>query len=197
MLGLVLRLITASQLVSADSFVRNPPSVTDMATYQQFSDEILHGKFPDIFYYQPFYYTVFLPFWKGICRSAVWGVVIGQALCSAGVIWFSGLSAAILRGRRCGIIAAFLACFSTLLVFYVPYALIEIQQAFWFTLLFYLTLQGWRRNRWFLWGCAGVILSFAILSRGNAWCFFPIIVFFLLLAGRRTRTGWKKQIFHL
>jgi len=174
--GLVFRLIAAAQLISADPSAYDPSAVTDMATYRSISSEILKGKIPDVFYYQPFYYSVFLPAAQLIFRSVTWGTAIAQALCSAGIIWFAGLCGAMLRGRRSGIFTAVIACFSAMLVFYVPYALIEIQQAFWFTLLFWFTLRGYRTGKWKFWCGAGITLSFAILSRGNAWCFVPAVL---------------------
>ena len=192
-LGLLIRLLVSWQLIGNDPFAYDPPSVTDMATYHQQSDDIRHGIFPKVFYYQPFYYSVFLPVCKFVFRSSVWGAAVGQALCSGGIIWLCGLCAALLRGRRSGIFAAILACFSAMLIFYVPYALIEIQQAFWFTLLFYLTLQGYRKNKTGYWAGAGIILSFAVLSRGNAWCFLPWLVAAIWLAGKKQALPFKRQ----
>ncbi len=156
-----------------------------MGTYFSLAKSVLEGSFNGAFYYQPFYYAVFLPVSFFIFRSAVFAVAIAQSLCGMGIVWFAGLSAAELRGRFAGVMAAFLAAFSQLLVFYVPYALIEIQQAFWFVFLFWLLLRAMRkssavsRRNWFLWGAAGLVLGCAILSRGNAWCFLPLAGFML------------------
>ena len=60
--GMVLRLFVSWELLLNDPAVTNPPAETDMATYFALSDGILQGKFPETFYYQPFYYTLFLPF---------------------------------------------------------------------------------------------------------------------------------------
>ena len=197
LLGLLIRLLVSWQLIGNDPFAYDPPSVTDMATYLQQSREILQGNFPEVFYYQPFYYSVFLPLCKWIFRADIWAVAAGQSFCSAGIIWLCGICAALLRGRRCGIFAAVLACFSAMLIFYVPYALIEIQQAFWFTLLFYLTLQGYRKNLFRYWAGAGIILSFAVLSRGNAWCFLPCLAAAVFFAGKKQASPVKCQLFFL
>ena len=58
------RCIVAFQLIAADPAAYAPSSITDMATYCALADAILSGNLPDTFYYQPFYYSVFLP----LCR---------------------------------------------------------------------------------------------------------------------------------
>ena len=60
MLALLLRLLVCLELADAGA-VRRPWSGTDMATYRDLAAGILRGEFPDAYYYQPFYYTVFLP----------------------------------------------------------------------------------------------------------------------------------------
>ena len=178
--GFVLRLIVARELAMNDPAVSAPGTETDMATYLALSDAIANGTFSGVFYYQPFYYSVFLPVVKFLFRPAVFAISVSQALCGAGIIFFAGLTAAMIRGRFAGLAAAFLAAASTMLVFYVPYALIEIQQAFWFTLLLYLLVRGRKENsggHWLLWCGAGLVLGFAILSRGSAWCFLPVICY--------------------
>ena len=63
-IGLIIRLIAGFQLLRYDSRVADPAKVTDMWTYLNFAREILSGEVPREFYYQPFYYSVFLPLAK-------------------------------------------------------------------------------------------------------------------------------------
>ncbi len=205
--GMGLRLLFSMEVIASDPFASSPPAETDMATYFKLAKEILAGNLPETFFYQPFYSAVFLPFFAIFVPSLPWAAALGQTLCAGGVIWFAGLSAALLKGRRAGLTAAFLAAFSTMLVFYVPYALIEIQQCFWITLLFYLTLRGMREMRkmrssgaeegkgivchsLFFWIAAGMVLGASILSRGSSWCFAPLMFLAALYGGSFRLRGW-------
>ena len=185
--AVLLRVIMSVQVVDTDPFAFAPPDVTDMATYHALSRGILNGVFPAEFVYQPFYYAVFLPAVKFLLRSEYLGVGIAQSVCAGVIVWCAGLIGAMLRSRRTGLLAASLCAFSTMLFFYVPYALIEIQQAMWFTLLLYFTIRAMKTGRPLHFALAGLILSFAILSRGNAWCFLPAVMLAFVVALRRKR----------
>lgn len=185
--AVVLRIVMTVEVVRTDPFAYNPPDVTDMATYHALSRGILNGVFPSEFVYQPFYYTVFLPAVKFLFRSEYLSVGIAQSVCVGVIVWFAGLTGAMLRSRMTGLVAAALCAVSTMLFFYVPYALIEIQQAMWFTLLLYFTLRAMKTGRAGFFAAAGLMLSFAILSRGNAWCFLPALGFAYWTALRRKR----------
>ncbi len=193
LVAVVLRIVMSVQVVNTDPFAYNPPDVTDMATYHALSRGILNGVFPAEFVYQPFYYSVFLPAVKFLLRSEYLGVGIAQSVCVGVIVWFAGLTGAMLRSRMTGLVAAALCAFSTMLFFYVPYALIEIQQAMWFTLLLYFTLRAMRTGRAGFFAAAGLILSFAILSRGNAWCFLPALGFAYWTALRRKRFPSRRR----
>ena len=185
--AVLLHIIMTVQVVATDPFAFDPPDVTDMATYHALSHGILNGVFPAEFVYQPFYYSVFLPVVKFLLHSEYLGVGIAQSVCVGVIVWVAGLTGAMLRSRRTGLLAAALCAFSTMLFFYVPYALIEIQQAMWFTLLLYFTLRAMKTGRTFHFALAGLVLSFAILSRGNAWCFLPAVILAYIIAMRRKR----------
>ena len=185
--AVLFRIVMSVQVVATDPFAFDPPDVTDMATYHALSRGILNGVFPSEFVYQPFYYTVFLPAAKFLLRSEYLSVGIAQSVCVGVIVWFAGLIGAMLRSRMTGLVAAALCAFSTMLFFYVPYALIEIQQAMWFTLLLYFTLRAMKTGRLLHFILAGLILSFAILSRGNAWCFLPALIFAYIVALRQKR----------
>ena len=191
--AVVLRIVMTVQVVHTDPFAYNPPDVTDMATYHALSRGILNGVFPAEFVYQPFYYSVFLPAAKFLFRSEYLSVGLAQSVCVGVIVWFAGLTGAMLRSRMTGLVAAALCAFSTMLFFYVPYALIEIQQAMWFTLLLYFTLRAMKTGRAGFFAAAGLILSFAILSRGNAWCFLPALGFAYWTALRRKRFSTRRK----
>ena len=185
LVSVLVRIWMSVQVVRTDPFAYAPPDVTDMATYHALSRGILNGVFPSEFAYQPFYYSVFLPIAKLLSGSEYLGVAIAQSLCVGVIVLCAGWIGAMLRSMSAGIIAALLCAYSTMLFFYVPYALIEIQQAMWFTLLLYFTLRAMHtgRLRYFL--SAGFAMSFAILSRGNAWCFLPALCYAYWTAVRR------------
>lgn len=192
--GILLRFLVLLQVIPLDPAAFQPAGTTDMATYQDYSSKILSGKYVQVFYYQPFYYAIFLPFWKLLIGNGAWAAGIGNVLCAGGLIFYAGLSGALLKGRKAGLIVAFLAVFSTMLTFYVPYALLEIQQSFWFVLLFYLTLRGMRGKSWYLWGSVGIVLGIAILSRGNAWCFLPILLACAVFWN--AEKSWKRRMIY-
>jgi len=194
--GVLIRLIVSSQLIRSDPFVYDPNPETDQATYLQLSGQIAeHGTFPDVFYYQPFYYSVFLPAARLIFRSRDWSPALAQTICAGLIIWLAGLIAAILRGRTAGLFAGAFAAFASLLILYVPYALLEIQQCLWITLFVYLLLRAVQRKKAILWGAAGLILSFSVLSRGNSLCFLPPAALAFFFAFRKT--GFRKALLPL
>ena len=193
LVAVLLRIVMSWQVVSTDPFAYNPPDITDMATYHAISRGILNGVFPGEFVYQPFYYSVFLPAVKILLRSEYMSVGIAQSVCVGIIVWCAGLIGAMLRSRRTGLLAAAFCAFSTMLFFYVPFALIEIQQAMWFTLLLYFTLRAMKTGRVVFFAAAGLILSFAILSRGNAWCFLPAVAFAYCTALRRKRFFTRRR----
>ena len=197
LLGMLLRLIVSYQLLKNDSFAFAPPGITDIATYHKLSDEICRGKFPEFFYYQPFYYTVFLPLAKLLTGSRLWGPALFQILCGGGIIWFGGLTAAMLKGRRAGLFAGFLAAFSLVLTVYTPYVLLEIQQCFYFTLLAYFTIRLTKKDCVWHWCGTGLVLSTAILSRGNALCFLPALILAFVYARKRFQYPVKKLLLRL
>ena len=174
--GFLLRLIVGLQLIASDPAAFAPSSVTDMATYKTLSEQILQGIFPNEFYYQPFYYAVFLPLIQILTGPSNFMVILAQSLCGGFAILLTGLVGARIAGKTAGIIAALLLALSRLAILYTSYRLIETTQLFWFVLLLYLTLKAMDRGRWFRWLLTGIVLSIAILTRGNAWCFLPPVL---------------------
>ena len=140
-LAFILRLEVCRELQLSDRQVTNPSIYTDMYTYKHYAEQIVKGEYNRAFYYQPFYYAVFLPSIKQLFGFGVWPVIIFQCLLSVMTIWFASLASSMLWGRRAGIISALLLTFSTIMMLYIPYHLIATLQAFWVALIAYLSLK--------------------------------------------------------
>lgn len=174
--GFLLRMQVCSELLDSDVQVSRPSAGTDMATYKELSERILKGEYNEEFYYQPFYYSVFLPFVHKTLGQGIWPVMAAQAFLSALTVFFAALCSARLWGKRAGVATAFFTAFSSVIVLYTPYHLIEVLQAFWVTMIFYSSIIAWRSGNTFHWAVTGLIVSFSILTRGNIWFFVPGIL---------------------
>ncbi len=182
--ALALRFVVCLEL-SGHPSVRSPWQGTDMATYKRLAAEIAEGRFPDHYYYQPFYYSVFLPVLYRVCGVGVWPVLVAQALLGAGAVWLTGLIGARLFGRRAGLVAAALLCLCRSHMFYTPFLLLAVLQSFWMALLVYLVLGAAARGRWRDWLAVAVTAGAATLTRGNVILLLPGIA--LLFAWRHRR----------
>ncbi len=184
-----LRMAVSYDLLIHDTQVSNPSGLTDMWTYKDLAGRIAKGEYLAEFYYQPFYYAVFLPVSHFVFGASTWAVLIAQSIAGTLAVVFAALCAATIWGRRAGLLAALLASLSAALILYTPYTLIETSQSLWVALLLFLTLRAFKKGGALRWGAAGLILSFCILTRGNAWIFLPGIlaacVWKELLAGKR------------
>lgn len=185
LIGLIIRLIVCHQMYGLPS-VQSPAVVTDMATYRRMALEIRQGNWPEFFDYQPLYYTVFLPVvWLFSPSGAAWLPMLAQSLLAAVTIILTGLAAARCYGRRAGVAAALLLTLARFHIFYTPFLLIEVLQSFWLSLLIFLGLIAWRRNRWFDWGALALTAAAATLTRGNILLFLPGILLFAIIRNRR------------
>lgn len=190
--ALILRIVGAWQLAGENSGVNavfSPSPATDMATYWRLSGEILAGTWSGEFYYQPFYYAVWLPALRWVWNST-WCVVAAQILLGTASVCLAVRLGRLAGGRNCGRIAGVLTAVAAPLLLYTPYLIIANVQTFFFTgialLGFMIAVQGgfhlWRRVIGI-----GVLLGCAILSRGNAWFIMPglLILYFIVLGWRR------------
>jgi len=184
LLAFLIRLWIAYELYENDPTVTRPSTFTDMHTYLKYSRDVLSGSYEGLFYYQPFYYAIFLPvvfFFIGIKIS---GVIFIQVILSSATVYITGITAGNLFGRRAGICAAGMACFSSMLILYIPYMLIATLQSFWIALICYLSTRyidksiKRKENHSATRSCValGFICGLAILTRGNIWFFVPGIV---------------------
>lgn len=172
LLALALRVVVCIQLCPLPA-IAEPAVVTDMATYRSLGLEIARGQFPTHFYYQPFYYAVFLPVIYTLTGDGPWGPALVQALLGAATVWLTGLTAAQLFGRRAGLLAAALLAMARFQVFYVPFLLIEVLQGFWLSLLTWLVLRFWHHRDWRHLVAIGLATAAAVLTRGNALLLVP------------------------
>ena len=188
----VLRLFVSSELGAINyglNSVYSPSKLTDLATYMDLAQQVVKGEYTGVFYYQPFYYAVFLPAIYFVCNS-IKAVIFVQCLTGALTVFLAGLCGAKLFGKKAGICAAVLCGISTPLLLYTPYHQNETLQAFNLTLLFFLTLSAlgkWSGKRWF---GVGIFAGIAILTRGNIWLLLPVIFAALLLDGLRQKQRW-------
>ena len=119
----LLRLVVCCELASANDMfnaVFAPSKATDLATYMRLGNEIASGVFPETFYYQPYYYSVFLPLIL-LIGLGVKGVIFFQMVCGTAAVFFSGLAAGMFAGKRGAVFSALLGSLSVPLVFYTPY----------------------------------------------------------------------------
>ena len=186
LVGFLLRLIISAELMVSYSLVTQPSDLTDIYTYQKLSKQILDGgyDFSKGFYYQPFYYTVFLPLIYKIGGISPWSVVVAQSALGLGIVWLIGITFARIYGKTVGLIGALLTAVNRYLIFYTPFTLIAILQAFWMVLLLWSTVYAFNHKRVWIWLGVGVINGLAMVTRGNVVLLAPII---LLLAARSFR----------
>lgn len=172
-IALSIRLAVSCEFSRYDLSVTAPSAATDMATYKELSDKIIKGEFTGPFYYQPFYYAVFLPCVHFIIGKGIWAVLITQSIIGALTALIAGLVSNRLFGRKAGIATTALLTFSTVMIIYVPYRLIEILFAFWIISLLYFILKTLEKPGRFNWCMTGLLTGLAILTRGNAWILVP------------------------
>jgi len=182
--ALGLRLVVCAELQDLPS-VRTPWIGTDMATYRRLAMDLLAGKLPDAFYYQPFYYAVFLPAVYASLGSGAWSIMLVQAVLGAATVWMTGLVAARLFGRRAGLIAGALLAVARYPVFYTPFLLIATLQSFWMALLLFTGIRAHQTGRVWRWAVAGLVAGLAVLTRGNALLLVPGILALAVWRQRR------------
>ena len=187
LLGFLLRLGTAIEFSGINGGANNmlsPPSVSDLRTYITLGSEIARGIFPKEFYYQPFYYAVFLPVIYLLSGTSLWAVAVIQCVLGGFTVLFAGLTARELFGRIAGVLAAFFTAISTPLLLYAPFHQNETLQAFNLTLLFFLFLKALRKKNLSYWALTGLMAGIALLTRGNALLFLPLFLAGLWLMKR-------------
>ncbi|MFA7230490.1 MAG: glycosyltransferase family 39 protein, partial [Victivallaceae bacterium] len=201
--ALLLRLGVSSELAGFNhgfNSVLRPSQATDMCTYRDLAAKIATGKWEGEFYYQPFYYAVFLPSIRILFGDSIWAVITVQALLGAITVYLTGLCAAMLWNRASGIMAALLVTFSEALLLYTPYHLIGTLQAFWVTLLLYLAIKALNSRKLIYWTLTGLCAGCGILTRGNIWFIVPGLFMVAIISLNNSTCGnWvnKKNRFKI
>jgi 4-amino-4-deoxy-L-arabinose transferase-like glycosyltransferase len=194
-LAFAIRLLVGWEIFLKDPFAAKPSNATDMWTYQHYARQILEGKYSGLFYYQPFYYAIFLPAIFFFTGASNWGVFATQAILGGATVYLASLISARLFGKKAAIATAVLLAFCNTLIVYVPYMLIATLQAFWITLIFYLYLKTVREKKLRWWMVLGITTGCSILTRGNSWFFVPGLLFSALwieFFATREKAFWKK-----
>ncbi len=189
LIALLLRLGVGWELGQAAggaNSVFSPSPASDLHTYMKLGREAAAGCFPKEFYYQPFYYAVFLPAIYRCSGNSVGAVVVVQAILGSLTVLLAGLIARRLFGNVAGWTAAGLTALSTPLLLYTPFHQNETLQAFLLTLLFWLFLRALRRRTPGRWALTGATAGIAVLTRGNAWFFLPLLLWGVWCGGRKS-----------
>ena len=199
-IALALRLISSWEMATAADGVNNvlaPLSTSDLATYMELGRQCARGNFPETFYYQPYYYAVFLVLcnWIGGGVPVVW--IIIQALLSSVTVLLTGWCGKKIFSERAGLIAAGLTAVSSSLILYVPFCQNETLQTFHLILLFSVTLWTVEKRTWYSWVIVGSIAGISILTRGNVWLVIPVITAVMIVVYRKELLNWKITVFHL
>ena len=194
--ALLIRSICAFEMACAGNGVNNmlqPLSTSDLATYMKLGREISQGKLPEVFYYQPFYYAVFLPVIYFICgRFSILAVIAVQTLLSGATVYLAGMCGAEVFNRRAGIIAAAATAVSSVLILYVPYHQNETLHCYLLTLLTFLTLRAVEKCRVRDWIFAGLAAGVAILNRGNINLLLPVLFGALFFSCRQKQNSRRE-----
>ncbi len=194
-LALIWRLIAAYEIASGEfAFaIFSPAKATDLHTYMVLAEEIASGKFEGPFYYQPFYYSVFLVLCRWLSGGSVWGVVIIQSLLGAATAMLAGSSAARLGGRLAGIISAYLTALCTILVFYTPFHQIATLQTFNLAVMSYFAIRTFQSGKYRHAAMFALFAAIGNLTRGNViLLFIPLLI--ALFAAFYQRFKFKKAL---
>lgn len=194
--ALLLRCIAAFEMACAGGGINNmlePLKTSDLATYMRLGREISCGKLPDSFYYQPFYYAVFLPVIYLLSgKFAILGVIVTQILLSSATVYLAGMCGAKIFSRRAGIIAAICTAISSPLILYAPFHQNETVHCYLLTLLFFLALRAVELQRIRDWCFVGCAAGVAILNRGNINLLLPVLIAASAAGCREEKFNWRK-----
>jgi len=172
-----------------------PSMATDLATYMRLGQEIASGTYKGVFYYQPFYYAVFLPLIYLVTGASLWAVVVVQSLLGGLSVWLTGLCAEKISGSRNGALAAAgAAAISTPLLLYAPFHQNETLQSFNLILLLYVTLLTAEKYSLLRVIISALVTGVAILTRGNIWLLLPLCAA-AIIAGVFQSTDDRKKYF--
>ncbi|MBQ4329986.1 MAG: glycosyltransferase family 39 protein [Lentisphaeria bacterium] len=197
--ALVLRLVASWEMAHAADGINNvltPLPTSDLATYMKLGKECAAGNFPETFYYQPYFYAVFLVFCNFISGSAVAVFIVLQALLSSATVFLTGWCGKKVFNEKAGLIAAGLTAVSSSLILYVPFCQNETLQTFHLILLFALTLYSLEKQTWYSWLITGGVAGISILTRGNVWLIIPVIAAGLFITAVKKSIATRRILFY-
>lgn len=183
LIATALRIIVSCELANANmgfNAVFHPAKATDLATYMQLASEIASGNFPETFYYQPWYYTVFVPLIL-LTGAGIKGVISMQILAGCAAVFLAALSAWNISSKRGALFSALLAATSVPLIFYTPYHQNETLQSFHLILLFFAGFCALKKGKLSSATIAGAVSGAAIATRGNILLIFVLLEILLLI----------------
>ena len=189
-----LRLASAVEMANFNgglNTVFTPSKASDLATYMTLAQEICKGGFPAAFYYQPWYYAVFLPVIL-LTGAGVKAVIAAQIVCGTCAVIFAALTALLFAGKRGAVFTALLAATSVPLVFYTPFHQNETLQSMHLALMFLAALIALLKGKWQLFLAAGIVSGIAIATRGNITLIFGYLFILTLVFPRRIKA--KKRL---
>lgn len=168
-LALLLRAVCCWELASFNNMMNavfSPSAATDLATYMRLAKEISQGIIPQTFYYQPYYYAVFLPLIL-LTGGGVISVIAVQTICGVAATLFAMLSALKFAGRKAAIFAGILTATSVPLIFYTPYHQNETLQSLHLVLFLFCGICALQKGRLYLFAATGAVSGIAVATRGN------------------------------
>ena len=194
--ALILRIIAAIEMCcfrGGENNVFMPPPTSDLATYMQLGSDIAGGNFPKEFYYQPFYYTVFLGALNFLFgKWAIYAVITAQTLLSAVTVYLAGWCAdRVFKRHAAGVITAVMCAISSPLLLYVPFHQNETLQTFNLILLLALLLQLLKQQRTKDFIYTGLAAGVAILTRGNIWLLLPAVILIPVVVLKKQGVPWR------
>ena len=173
-LSFFLRLYISLHMISLTTSILLPPSTLDSGVYLTLSNDILSGSYKGAYYFQPFYYAVFLPIVRFFFQNSLWFVILIQCLLGGISVYLTGIIFSKLFDWKCGLAGALLLMFSRSVIILTPFLLIATLQTFWVILLFYLILLSYEKKSLIYWSLTGIVFACSILTRGNSLLLLPI-----------------------
>lgn len=153
--------------------VADPPHGSDMRTYLDLATSILKGQLPHHFYFQPFYYTIFLPVVFTLFGRSPMALMIVQAIIGGLTVLVIGWTAARLFGRGAGVFAAACIAMARYHIFKTQFALSDVLGAFWVTAAAAVAIWALERSGWQRWALLGLIVGCGTATRGNIVVLIP------------------------
>ena len=181
LLAFIIRIALGYTLTANSSpHVLSPLAGTDMQTYLEFATQYAEEGWDGPYYYQPLYYTWFLGSLFSIFGPSVVLIFWIQSILGALTVFMCGQTAAVLGGKKAGLVSALVLCLYKNHIMYTSYALIATLQTFLLTGFFLFFVCFLKKGKFRDLLIFSVFCSLSILTRGNCILFLPFIIFFII-----------------